>query len=130
MPPEAAQRLTTYCRERAGDDVRSVVEYSGDEYTVAYLRDGLQAQYDEDQFDDLVQYAREVHERLATVEATETPLGDARATVHYFENAFVIQLVVDENLGYFVTFNSGVGQTLGTFITDCLKRVRPSKSSG
>lgn len=129
MPGKAAQRLTTYCRERAGENVRSVVEYSSDEYRIAYLRDGLRTQYEETQFNDLIQHTWKVHERLATVGATESPLGNIRATVHYFENAFVIQLVVDENQGYLLTFNSSVGQTLGTFISDCLRQIRAAESS-
>jgi len=123
MVAEAADRLTTYCRGRAGENLRSVVEYNDDSYVVAYLRDDLQAQYSEDQFDDLVQQARQVHTRVVAVGAEESPLGKAQATVHYFENAVVMQLVVDEKQGYFATFNSSVGQTLGAFIMDCLERV-------
>jgi hypothetical protein len=129
MPTESAQRLTTYCRERAGEDLRSVVEYNDDGYVVAYLREDLQTQYNGDEFDDLVQQAQEVHKQLVAAGGTGSPLGNAQATVHYFEHAFVIQLVVDEQQGYFATFNSSVGQTLGAFITDCLKRVHSADSA-
>jgi len=129
MVAEAADRLTTYCRERAGENLRSVVEYDDDGYVVAYLREDLQTQYRGDKFDELVHQAREVHKQLVAAGAKGSPLGSAQATVHYFENAFVIQLVVDEQQGYFATFNSSVGQTLGAFITDCLERVRLEDSA-
>jgi hypothetical protein len=123
MSGEAAQRLTAYCRDRVGDSLRSVVEYGETEYELVYLRDDLQSQYSDDQFDDLVGEARAVHNRVWAVGTQAGPLGAARATVHYFENAFVIQLVPERRHGYFATFNSNVGQTLGSFIHDCLQRV-------
>jgi len=127
MSTEAAQRLTTYCREQAGESFRSVVTYDETGYELTYLRDDLQSRYDENQFDWLVDRVRTVHNEVYRVGTQEGPLGEARATVHYFEGAFVIQLVPEADRGYFATFDSHVGQTLGGFINDCLQRVQSTE---
>ena len=125
MSTKATQRLTAYCRNRAGQDLRSVVRYNADRYELVYLRDDLQAQYSSGQFEDLVEEARGVHNRVWAVGTQDGPLGSAQATVHYFNNAFVLQLVPEEEQGFFMTFNSSVGQSLGSFIHDCLQQVNP-----
>jgi hypothetical protein len=126
---ETAERFTSYCRERAGERLRSVVAYDESGYELVFLREDLRARYDEGQFDWLIGRASAVHEEIHAAGAQDSPLGTAQATVHYFENAFVVQLVMGAYRGYFATFDSRVGQALGDFIDNCLQCVHTDERS-
>ena len=124
MSQEAVERLTKYCRERAGERLRSVVAYDRSGYELVFLRDDLQTRYDQERFDWLVERANTVHEEVYTAGGHDSPLGEAEATVHYFENAFVVQLLMAADRGYLATFDSRVGKALGAFIDNCLQHVQ------
>ena len=90
---------------------------------MVHLRADLRSQYDGPQFDRLVSYGQQVHERVWSAGDETQPLGRAQATTHYFEDAFVVQLLAGERDGYLLTFDSPVGSELGTFLDDCLQQV-------
>ena len=119
MLEEGGKRLAKYCRTRAGEKLRSVTVYRSDSTTQVYRREGLQAEYKDEQVAALVRSARDLNTTLHETDIEEAPLGPPVAGVYAFEDAFVIQLPADESSGVVATFDADVGADLATFIDDC-----------
>jgi len=123
MLDDGAKRLAEYCRERAGDKLRSVTAYDPTGTNLVYEREGLREQYADDQVAALVQSAQNLNEMLHRTDIEDAPLGRPVAGVYSFEKAFVIQLPVDESAGVVATFDADVGSYLAGFIRDCQRAV-------
>lgn len=89
--------------------------------TVEYVRDDLRPQYTDEQYEMLVGKLYDTHESLIEMGDEGAPIGDCVSSVHYFENGFAVQLVLEEDDGHIVTFDSVVGSSLASFIEDCLE---------
>lgn len=123
MVAEAASRLESFCRRRAGSSVRSVISYDSDGYRMAYLREDLRAAYSEDRMDEVVGIGREIHRIRRRSHTEDTPLGRPQAGVRTYENALVVQLPLGESAGLLATFDPEVGRDLVSFIHECHERV-------
>lgn len=114
-------QLVEYCKERTGENLRTVARYNttDEALTVEYVRDDLRPRYTEKQYEILIEKLYDTHESVIEIGDEGAPIGDCVSSVHYFENGFVIQLVLDEDDGYIVTFDSIVGSSLASFIEEC-----------
>ncbi|WP_313694521.1 hypothetical protein [Halorarum halobium] len=114
--------LVGYCRQRAEGNLRTVAAYDprASEFDVAYLRDDLRAAYTQSQYERLIERVYSTHEDVAAVGETGA-IGNGHASVHYFEEAFVLQLIVEAEYGVLVTFDSVVGAGLASFVDECLR---------
>lgn len=128
MPRGEAKRLTKYCKERAGDKLRSVTIYRPEGTTSVYVREGLREDYTEEQVAALVKSATELNSTLHRSNIEDAPLGRPNAGVYSFEEAFVIQLPLNENSGIVATFDADVGSYLAGFIRDCQKAIQGDPS--
>lgn len=124
MLEDGARRLTRYCRDRAGEKLRSVTVYHPEGTDPIYQRDGLREEYSADQIAALVRSARELNTTLHETGIDDAPLGRPVAGVYSFEEAFVIQLPWDDESGVVATFDANVGPYLAGFIRDCERAVR------
>ncbi|QLG26545.1 hypothetical protein HUG10_02865 [Halorarum halophilum] len=115
-------KLVEYCKERTGENLRTVARYNttSETLTVECVRDDLRSQYTDEQYEMLVEKLYDTHESVVEIGDKGAPIGDCVSSVHYFENGFVIQLVLDEDDGYIITFDSVVGSSLASFIEECL----------
>lgn len=116
-------RLVGYCEKRTGDNLRTVARYDtrSEELAVEYVRDNLRSRYTIEQYEMLIQKLYETHESLIEIGDEDAPIGDCVSSVHYFDNGFVIQLIINEVDGYIVTFDEVVGSSLASFIEGCLE---------
>lgn len=119
MLEAGAKHLTRYCRERVGDQLRSVTIYTPEGTDIVYQREGLRESYTDEQVVALVDGARDLNNTLHQTSIEKAPLGRPIAGVYSFEEAFVIQLPWDETTGVVATFDADVGTSLAGFIRDC-----------
>ena len=79
------ETLTSACRTAIGDDLRSVVLFTQDEFEQVYLRSDLDAGADIETF---VENERVGFDRLETYEGSE--LGGYQYTIHGFDDGFLV----------------------------------------
>lgn len=99
LPREDIDRLVEACSDAAGDDLRSVVCFTADEYEQTFLRDYLSADADIQTF---VDNERAVFDRRPTHEGSE--LGRYEYTIRRFEHGYLTTVVVGST-GAFATTN-------------------------
>lgn len=118
--------LVEYCRDRAGDRLRSVVVYGPAGNRVAYRREGNPDAYTDEQLAGLTMSAREIDAVLDATDVGDAPLGDPLAGVYAFSEAYVIHLPADEEAGVVATFDADIGTYLAGFVRDCRERIEQS----
>ena len=99
LTDEEADRLVEAVTEVAGDELRSVVYFTADDFGQLALRDYLSADADIGAF---VENERTGFHRIPTHEGSE--LGQYEYTIRRFEHGYLIR-VVDDSHGVFVTTN-------------------------
>lgn len=115
MVDAAAERVTEFLREQLGDELRTVVVVTEDDWRMAYLRDDLKAEYDSEAYSAVVDSFR-LETRLLSPETDALPVGERRALIHYHENAFVLQFPFSETESLLVSVTSEAGRNLMGFI--------------
>lgn len=99
LSSDKADRLVDSCVDTIGNDLRSVVYFTEDDFDQIYLKDYLSAEADIGVF---VENERSGFHRRPTHEGSE--LGRHRYTVQRFEHGYLTRLVVGSH-GVFVTTN-------------------------
>jgi hypothetical protein len=124
MSDGGIEELVAYCRERAGDHLRSVVGYGPSGTRIAYRREGVRNVYSDEQLATLTRSAREIDAVLEDADDGELPLGESLAGVYAFEEAYVIHLPGEpgEAAGAVATFDEAVGRSLAGFVRECRQR--------
>jgi len=123
MDKGGAQRVARYCAETVGEKLRSVSEYDETGVTTVYSRPGLREDYTDEQAAALLETAMEQNQRLHRSNIERAPLGEPRAGIYAFEEAFVVQLPVSETEGIVVTMDADVGTQLGGFVQALRERM-------
>jgi hypothetical protein len=126
---EDARRLSQFCNERVGDDLRTVITYDTSDESVIHLREDLKTEYSQAELGPLVDEVRSIHDTYQNVAGTGTKIGSPRASVHVFDNSVVMQLLYDANSGIIVSFEPSVAKDMLTFIGSCLKQIQPKEPS-
>lgn len=121
---DAAKRLTEYCRESAGGQLRGVLAYSGDDVEIEYLREDLEDAYSDAELDRVTDVAVAIHEIRTDHHTADTPLGRPGPSLRVYANAVVLQLPLDESQGVIATFDPGIARNLLSFVQECQDRVR------
>ena len=99
LADDEADRLVEAVTGVAGDNLRSVVYFTADDFAQLALRDYLSADADIDAF---VENERTGFHRVPTHEGSE--LGRYEYTIRRFEHGYLTR-VVDDSQGVFVTTN-------------------------
>ncbi|MCO8266589.1 hypothetical protein NKF06_08325 [Haloferax sp. AB510] len=122
MVRDTARRLAEYLSRRIGDGLRTVVIADDDGYELEYLRDDLSEQYTKGTLTEVVSDLR-VETPFATPGIDTHPIGERRAVVHYYENAFVLQFPFSEAERIIISIGTDAGTDLLQFIEDCRRIV-------
>lgn len=119
MSVTSAEALTTFLRDRVGDNLRSVIYYDDDGGDVLYVRDDVADEYTETDVEEVVRDVR--------LEAVEKPHqedlyahGPLNYTVRWFEDAVEMHFLHDETSGTAVALDREVFAIHDTFIGQCL----------
>lgn len=119
MAGRKKERLTPYLREQAGEYLRGVVTYDGDEYEVQYIRDDLRTQRLKSEVDTMIERLRR---ESRPGERRSFPFGELNGIVRSFEEAMVMHFPSTQGRGTVVTLDPEVARQLNTFIGACLDR--------
>ena len=111
--------LVSYLKETAGDYLRGIVWYDGDEYEIRYIRDDLRTRRLQSDVDKMIDRLRgESRSR----ERRSFPFGEVNGTVRSFEEAMVMHFPSTQGRGTVVTLDPDAARQLNTFIGSCLER--------
>ena len=113
------EELTPYLKQTAGEYLRGVVDYDGDEYEVQYIRDDLRKARLKSEVDKMVDRLRK---ESRSAERRAFPFGEVNGTVRSLEKAMVMHFPDTQGRGTIVTLDPEVARQLNTFIGSCLKR--------
>jgi hypothetical protein len=110
------ESLHDYLQDRVDDRYRGMVKYDSSGIRIEYLRDDLQEQRLQSQFERMI-------ERLSP-EATQReqnafPLGELHATLRYFDEALVLHLPTSQHGGLVVSLEPDVARQFNSFVNDC-----------
>lgn len=117
----SGERLAEYLRDRAGENLRGVIEYDGDGYEINYMREDLDA----DAFRQRVEYA---YTRILQGQTNESELaafGKSYATLSVREYAVILNLRRTPTEGILVGLDPGAARQLVSFIHDSLEHAFP-----
>lgn len=123
MLSDRAERLARFCRDRARTNLRAVIGYGHEEYALAHIRDDLRDRYTAPEVERMLAVLRTTHDDLWAPPFEESSIGLPKATVHYFGDAVVVQLLVDADSGFIASFDREASPTLAEFIDECRMRV-------
>lgn len=91
-----AEQIVETCRTAIGDELRSVVYFTGDDYEQLYVRENLSIDADVEAF------VENERAGFARARDAESELGPYEYTVHAFENGYLTRVVAG-GAGVFVT---------------------------
>lgn len=111
--------LLSFLKETAGDYLRGVVWYEGDEYEIRYIRDDLRTRLLKSEVDKMIDRLRR---ESRSGERRSFPFGEVNGIVRSFEEAMVMHFPSTQGRGTVVTLDPEVARQLNTFIGSCLER--------
>lgn len=119
MDRDNVAELTPYLKQTAGDYLRGVVHYHGEEYDVRFIRDDLRTQRLKSDVDKMIDRLRR---ESRSGERQSFPFGELNGTVRSFEDAMVMHFPSTQERGTVVTLDPEIARQLNTFIGSCLER--------
>ncbi|MFB6205330.1 MAG: hypothetical protein ABEJ05_02215 [Haloglomus sp.] len=114
------ERLTSFCRDRLGGEVRAVGLVSDGRVDPAYMRDDLQRRYTQSELAGLEDAATETAAALHGLNTYHTSLGQSHAGLFAFEDAYLLLIPCgEENEAAYVSLDRSVSEDLSAFIKRC-----------
>ncbi|PSQ58088.1 hypothetical protein BRD18_06525 [Halobacteriales archaeon SW_7_71_33] len=120
------EELCEFLQHRAGDLLRAVGYYDGEEYELLYLRDDLQSQYTPAEIGAIAEELRREHEGL-TASETSYRLGELNCSIVTYDEGVVMQFPHDESTGTLVTLDPEAARQLVGFVDRCLAWIEESE---
>lgn len=120
MAREDGTELTSYLKDTAGDYLRGVVSYNGNEYDIQFIRDDLRERRLKSEVDKMIDRLRE---ESRSREHRAFPFGNLNGTVRSFEEAMVMHFPSTQSRGTVVTLDPEIARQLNTFVGSCLDRI-------
>jgi hypothetical protein len=120
-----ASELVTTLKEETNDGLRCVGEYNGDEYEIEYLRQDIEAAYENEEIEEVLQdlilqnMNREYLEDLFNA-------GKFECGMFRFEDALMFHFVDPEFVGAFVTIDTGSEIIIDSFVETCKTHLKQS----
>lgn len=111
--------MTEYLQKTAGEYLRGIVSYNGNEYDIQYIRDDLRTRRLKSEVDKIIDRLRR---ESRSGERQAFPFGEVNGTVRSFEEAMVMHFPKTQGRGIVVTLDPEVARQLNTFIGACLER--------
>lgn len=112
--------LLDFLRERAGDHLRGVARYTGNETDILYLREDIKEQRIQSQVDRMINRLRP---ESAPGEERAFPFGDLYVTVRRFEDAIIMHFPRGPDQGFIIALEPECAGDLNRFTSECLKRI-------
>jgi hypothetical protein len=117
-PDPSPERLLRFLRSVAGDAVRSLVRYDGDEATVHYVRQDIDGSFARLRLERVAElYASE--RAVATATPDDPDFGRLHASVHVFGAAVVVHLLTPTGAAFGFSLEHHTGGDLVGFVRDC-----------
>ena len=121
MVRRQADRLSTYIEGRARENLRAVVRYSNNEYSLTYLRDDISES----------KFLQRMEEVLVNItkggpnrgKALTEEFGPLEASVHVREQGVILHFPIEQGTGIIVSLEPGAARQLSTFIRDCMEEI-------
>ena len=121
MVEKAADRLRTYLEGRARENLRAVVRYTENDYSLAYLRDDISQP----------RFLRRMEEVLLNItksgpnrnQALTEEFGLLEASVHVREKGVILHFPIERDEGVVVSLEPGAARQLSTFIRECMDQI-------
>lgn len=118
----AGRTLADYLTNRLDDQLQAVVTYGADSRTIVFVRSDLHDSISSNAVFEEIDRARECHEDLREVSASDLSTGEARFSVHAFEDTLILHILGSKG-GIVVAFEPDVGRGLIEFVNDCLGEI-------
>lgn len=118
----AARELSEFCERRIGDGYLGAMVYEATGHEIIWAAEVVRANVTDEQFAQLAEKARTVHETVFEAGGVTNALGQPGSTVTQFQYMFVIQLPArpgEETRGVLLAFAPEVGRDLSSFIEEC-----------
>jgi len=123
MPLETTRRLADHLQKRAGEYLRSVIHYDVDDYTIVYMREDVEAQYSEEDIDDVVNQL--FSENFFTGKQEELYVhGNLQCTIHCFSHGVEMHFPMLDPQGAAVSLDPQATEELYSFVGDCLTLIK------
>jgi hypothetical protein len=120
MDWENVERLTAFCREQLGQEVRAVGSVRDGQVDPVYMRDDLRRQYTAAELEGLRDAATETAGALHGLNTYHTSLGQSHAGLFVFEDAFMLLIPCgDDDEAVYVSLERSVSEDLSAFIKRC-----------
>lgn len=113
-PP--ARRLSEYCQERIGHNLRAVGHHTGTSFETTYLREDLEEEATKELMEHFVNSSRALQEGVSELKRY---MGPPEASLHMLEEGFLIQFHTPDQKIIFLVMERDIGRNLTGFIDDC-----------
>lgn len=121
MPSDST--LVRDVRDHAGESLRVVAKYDGDDVDFHYLRDDVADEYTLEEIDDVREYI--LLEGIAEPHLESLFHGrELRCRTFAFEDIHVFHFSIDDARGLFVAVDTGGVDDFEAFVNDCLEHAR------
>jgi len=121
MERAAAKQLVDYLASRAGDMVRAVAFYTGDDYEILYIKDEIRAKYTEAEIERVADLLR-AEPRRSRVEST-FEMGEFRCSLLAFGDGIVMHFPQGGGTGTLVTLEVDAARQFSQFAAECAGRI-------
>lgn len=115
-------RITNYLLDNVGGGLRAVIVVPESGFEIAYLNDRLEESYSMGTLANIVEAFR-LDQPFFPPDIDGAPVGERRAVVHYYENAFVLQFPVSSTETILIGVDCEVDRDLLEFIDTCRRLV-------
>ncbi|WP_132058411.1 hypothetical protein [Halorussus amylolyticus] len=114
-----SERLTDFLENRAGDHLRSVLQYDSDDKTVVHVRDDVADEYSDDDVAAVMQDLR-----LEAIEKSHQESlydhGELNCTVRCFDDAIELHFPREEAKGTVVALDADVLEAEAALVGECM----------
>lgn len=109
-----------FLQRRAGDHLRGVARYDGNETDVEYLREDIKEHRLTSQVDRML---RRLRPESDPDEERAFPFGDLYVTLRRFDEAIVLHFPIGSDRGIVVALEPKVSRDSNTFTDECFERI-------
>lgn len=127
MGTAESDEFVRFLLDSAGEAVRSVVRYDGDDSAVLFIRDDVADSYSPLTIETVVASLRREGERAGRQEHRYA-YGGLNCIVRCFDDGLELHFPYGEDAGVAVALEPRAAQQLYTFVDDCLAHVEPVAS--
>lgn len=119
---QAGRTLADHLQSRLDEQLQVVIAYEHSTRTIVYIREDLREHISSSSIFETVNIARDINNDLSRVCAPSLATGDARFSVHAFENTLILHFL-GEGEGIVIGVEPEVGRGLIEFVNECFNEI-------